>query len=161
MSPQPPFLTLEAEHQRDAYVIRLTGELDLARCADLDLALEDAEETMAARIVIDLEELTFIDSSGLETLLSASRRSASNGSRLELTRGKARPAYMFRLTALEAALPLSDPALCPAIRGLGVAPRERSRRRRTQSSMAEVPARAPDGANLARVSEPFVGRPAS
>ncbi len=76
-----------------------------------------AEQSRASRIILDLEELTFIDSSGLEVLLRASRRSASNGSRLQLTRGKGYPAEMFRLTALDQTLPLTDPSLCPAIAG--------------------------------------------
>ncbi len=59
--------------------------------------------------------MTYIDSSGLETLLAASRRSASNGGRLQLTRGKGHPADMFRLTALDQTLPFTDPSLCPAI----------------------------------------------
>jgi anti-anti-sigma factor len=119
MSPPHPFLTIHAEEQRDAYVIALEGELDLAGCADLDLVLSEAERTRASRIILDLEELTFIDSSGLDALLAASRRSASNGNRLQLTPGNGNPADMFRLTLLDIKLPFTEPALCPAIRGTG------------------------------------------
>ena len=119
MSPSHPFLTIHAELQRDAYIIALEGELDLAGCADLDLALREAERTRASRIILDLEELTYIDSNGLQVLLEASRRSARNGSRLRLTRGKGNPADMFRLTALDVTLPFTEAALCPAIRGTG------------------------------------------
>lgn len=119
MSPPQRVLRIDAEHQPDAYVIRIEGELDQTGCPDLDRALGEAERTRAGRIILDLEQLTFIDSTGLTTLLSASRRSASNGNRLELTRGKGYPADLFRLTALDRTLPLTDPALCPAIRGSG------------------------------------------
>ena len=116
--PDPlPNLEIESVHGDDAYVIRVQGELDLASCPKLDFALMDAEESRASRIVLDLEELMFIDSSGLEALLRASRRSASNGTRLQITRGKGYPAEMFRLTALDQTLPLTDPSLCPAIAG--------------------------------------------
>lgn len=111
----PPF-RLSAAHQPDAYVIRVQGELDLGGCPELDLALKSAEHSRADRIIVDLEELTFIDASGVGVLVDASRRSASNGSRLELTRGKGHPATMLRLMALDESLPLADPALCPAIR---------------------------------------------
>jgi len=119
MSPAHPFLTIHAELQPDAYIIALEGELDLEGCADLDLALREAERTPASRVILDLEELTFIDSNGLQTLLEASRRSAGNGSRLRLTRGTGNPADMFRLTALDMTLPFTEAALCPAIRGKG------------------------------------------
>jgi anti-anti-sigma factor len=121
----PPNLTIDAEAGPDAYVLRIEGELDIAGCVQLDRALLEAERTQARRIILDLEELAFIDSSGLGVLLMASRRSASNGNRLEVTRGKGQPAEMFRLTELARTLPLTDPALCPAIHGAGSASRLR------------------------------------
>jgi anti-sigma B factor antagonist len=129
MSPAPPLLAIEAEGQPDAYVIRITGELDLAGCPGLESALQKAERVQADRIFLDLEGLTFIDSIGLRTLLRASRRSASNGNRLQITRGRGHPAKMFRLTGLDEALPLTDPSLCPAVDGAGRAPDDSNRPR--------------------------------
>ncbi len=113
---------INAVHGQDAYVIRVQGELDLAGCLDLNSALMCAEHSRASRIILDLEEMTFIDSSGVEALLRASRRSASNGNHLQITRGKGYPAEMFRLTALDQTLPLTDPSLCPAIAGRATVP---------------------------------------
>ena len=128
MPDQEPTLRISAAHQPDAYVIRVQGELDLGGCTDLDLALKRAEESRAERIVVDLEELTFIDSSGMGALVEASRRSASNGNRLELTRGTGHPAKTLRMTGLDQALPLTDPSLCPAIRDRAAAPPARRTR---------------------------------
>ena len=44
MSPAHPLLAIEAESQPDAYVIRITGELDLAGCPGLESALQEAEQ---------------------------------------------------------------------------------------------------------------------
>ena len=126
MSPAHPLLAIEAESQPRAHVIRIAGELDLAGCPDVESALQEAERAEADRIIVDLEALTFIDSVGLATLLKASRRSASDGNRLEITRGKGQPAEIFRLTGLEKVLPLADPALCPSIQEAGEAPGARS-----------------------------------
>ena len=123
------FLAIEAESQPDAYVIRIAGELDLGGCPALESALQGAERAHADRIIVDLEALTFIDSVGLRTLLQASRRSASNGNRLQITRGKGHPAKMFRLTGLDEALPLTDPCLCPAVHDAGYAPDDSNRPR--------------------------------
>jgi anti-anti-sigma factor len=122
MSTAPPLLTIEAASQPDAHVIRVGGELDLEGCPDLESALQEAERTKAHRIIVDLEALTFIDSVGLGTIMRASRRSASNGNRLELTPGRGQPAEIFRLTGLEKVLPLADPGLCPAIQEAGDGP---------------------------------------
>ena len=107
MSPAHPLLAIAAERQADAYVIRITGELDRAGCPALEYALREAERTQAERIIVDLEALTFIDSVGLKTLLTTSR-STSDGNRLEITRGKGQPARLLRLTGLENVLPLAD-----------------------------------------------------
>ena len=40
MSPLEPVLSIDAAPQRDAYVIRPEGELDLAGCPDLESALD-------------------------------------------------------------------------------------------------------------------------
>ena len=69
MSPAHPLLTIEAESQPDAYVIRIAGELDLGGCPALESALRGAERSQADRIILDLEALTFIDSVGVGTLL--------------------------------------------------------------------------------------------
>jgi anti-anti-sigma factor len=109
MAPPHSFLTIHAEHRSDAYVIELEGELDRSGRADLEFALSEAEGTRADRIILDLERLTYIDSAGLEALLEAMRRSASNGNRLKLTRGTGDPAEMFRLTALDITAPFTEP----------------------------------------------------
>ena len=115
MLPPHPYLTIHVEQQREAYVIALEGELDFAGCAELDLALSEAERTRARRIILDLEKLTYIDSNGLEALVDAHRRTVGNGSLLQLTRGNGHPADMLRLTALDMTLPSTEAALCPAI----------------------------------------------
>ena len=60
MSSPHRFLTIDAEHQSAAYVIRILGELDFSGCPDLGRALEAAEQTQADRIIVELEALTFI-----------------------------------------------------------------------------------------------------
>ena len=148
MAPPHPFLTIHAERRRDAYVIGLEGELDRSGCADLEFALSEAERTPAGRIVLDLEELTFIDSSGLETLLDATRRSARNGNRLELTRGKGHPADMFRLTTLDITFPFTEPI------------RETIARRDGGWNSPSLRPQAPpaEDANLPRMGERFIER---
>jgi anti-sigma B factor antagonist len=148
MSPPHPFLSIDAEQQRDTYVVRIVGELDLSGCPDLELALDAAEQTQAGRILLDLEELTFIDSIGLRTLLQASRRSASNGNRLQITRGKGHPAKLLRLTGLDEVLPLTDPSLGPAVHDANRAPR--STRQDGESAGTRW---APDDSNRPRTGE--------
>ncbi len=151
MSPPPPFLRIDAEHQREACVVKIVGELDLSGCPGLDVALAAAEQTDAGRIVIDLEELTFIDSIGLRTLFQASRRSVSNGSRLQLTRGTGQPAKLFRLTGLDEVLPFTDSSPCPAVHD---AARESAGKR--HGRVSEGARWVPDDANRPRTGEAVI-----
>jgi anti-anti-sigma factor len=56
-------------------VITLSGELDLASADQLDAVIRDAEETDIGWIVVDLSDVSFIDSTGLSVLLNARNRS--------------------------------------------------------------------------------------
>ena len=101
-------LEIETAEADGTYVIRLHGELDMSGCDTVDAALRQAEATQAPRIVLDVDSLRFIDSSGLQVILRAKRRSDSTGRRLRITRGTGHVADMFRLTALDMTLPFAD-----------------------------------------------------
>jgi anti-anti-sigma factor len=81
------------------------GELDLGSSPELEAEIELAERSDAVRIVIDVNGLNFIDSTGLRVLLVAKRRADCDGNRLRFTRGSGQVADMFRLTALDQTLP--------------------------------------------------------
>jgi anti-sigma B factor antagonist len=89
------------------FVIVLAGELDLNTRPDFDRALTEAEASDATRILIDLDGLDFIDSTGLQGILAAQRRLAMYPDRLRVTRGTGFVADMFRLTALDKTLPFA------------------------------------------------------
>ena len=103
-----PAFQIDAAPGADAYVVHVRGELDLADCPVLELALTKAEESEADRILLDLEQLTFADASALDVLRRAGHRSTANGDRLRITRGSGQVARMFRLTALDRTLPFAD-----------------------------------------------------
>jgi anti-sigma B factor antagonist len=103
----PGSLTIETERSDHTYLVRISGELDLANCAAFDRELRRAEASDAARIVVDLDGLEFIDSAGLTMVRRAKLRS-DEGGRLRLTRGTGYVADLFRLTALDQTLPFTD-----------------------------------------------------
>jgi anti-anti-sigma factor len=86
--PLPEAFTVRTEQHGDATVVVPTGELDLATAPALDNALTRAfEGGPTARVVLDLRELEFIDSSGLRTLLTARRRADDAGTNFSLVAG--------------------------------------------------------------------------
>jgi len=55
----------------------------------VDREMQRAEAGDASRIVLDLDELEFLDASGIRLLLHLNARSKGNGGRLRITRAKA------------------------------------------------------------------------
>jgi anti-sigma B factor antagonist len=69
---------ISVAHLADAVVVRVTGELDLARVDRFREALEGAVE-MELPVRIDLAECTFIDSSGIHAILNGIERQNGTG----------------------------------------------------------------------------------
>lgn len=65
----------------------LHGELDLVGAPLLQAEIENPETDSSALVVLDLEDLRFIDSAGLRVILAAHERSQRLGQAFALTRG--------------------------------------------------------------------------
>lgn len=61
------------ERHPNATVLRLAGELDLATAPDVLAAVEAAAGDDGSRLVLDMSGVSFIDSTGVRTLLEANR----------------------------------------------------------------------------------------
>ena len=81
---QPPF-GARSQEKDGVVTIALSGELDMATAPILTDNLAPFEGNGVSTIVLDLQDLTFIDSSGLLAFLEARRRAMSNGHRLLLS----------------------------------------------------------------------------
>ena len=93
-------------------LISLTGELDLSGAGPLDEELDRlAAEDGVRRVVLDLRELEFMDSSGLRTVALAERRLGALGRALVLVRGPEAVQRVFAITRMEDHLTfVDDPA---------------------------------------------------
>jgi anti-sigma B factor antagonist len=93
--------------ERAARVL-VTGELDLATAPKLDQALGTALG-QADEVVLDLSMVTFIDSTGLSTILAGVSTSQLNRRKLTISSAlAAQPRRLFELSGLDATLPLVE-----------------------------------------------------
>jgi anti-anti-sigma factor len=91
-----PFLCTWRAGYRAAW-IHVAGRLDLATLPQLRQALREA--VLHDRLVVlDLRDLTFIDSSAVHVILAAAGRAGLEGRRLMLARGPSQVDRMFTLT---------------------------------------------------------------
>jgi anti-anti-sigma factor len=90
-------------------LLALQGELDLASAPLAAEELRRAEESHSL-IVLDLQELTFMDSTGLHMALTADRRARAEGRRLVLVGVQPQVRRLLELTQCDAQLTiLEDP----------------------------------------------------
>lgn len=95
-------LTAERREIDTDVVLALAGELDLMTASLVADALARIERELPERVVIDLGELTFIDSAGLNLIASTDARYRNTGrAELELYPGPRAVQRLFALTGLE------------------------------------------------------------
>jgi anti-sigma B factor antagonist len=91
--------------QRDgATVLSVAGEADLAPVPLLDKQISAVEAAGADTIVVDLDRVSFMDSSGLQVLL-AHVFAEPNGNRIRLTKGSPQVFRLFEVSGMADKLP--------------------------------------------------------
>lgn len=106
---QPPQFSCRTEYLGPHAVIVPQGELDLATVAHLKSKQDEVLARGTTSIVVDLSQLTFIDSTGLHALWTLARRAKTDGFRLELLPGQPAVMRLFELTDALGALPFGNP----------------------------------------------------
>ena len=92
----------------DVAIVTVSGELDLARCVKVAPELNAALRSPARAIVIDLEAVSLVDSSGIALLLNAFRRLDRTGRQLAIACPVGSPRRAFELTALDRHLSMHE-----------------------------------------------------
>lgn len=80
---QVEHLKIHVRREPDQVVVALAGELDLASAPLLQSEIEAAASN-GTMLVLDMQELEFIDSTGLRIILSAHERAQEHGQELAL-----------------------------------------------------------------------------
>jgi anti-anti-sigma factor len=83
----------------DTLVVTLAGLADLSTLLDLHLALREAATSGPARLLVDLDKLTFMDATTLGALVDAHRRVSAAGGTLQV-RCQTRHRRLLTLTGL-------------------------------------------------------------
>jgi anti-sigma B factor antagonist len=87
-------------------VVSVHGELDVATSPMLRERLIGLVSDGSSRLVLDLEALDFLDSTGLGTIVSVLKRARTHGGDLRLVCTEARIRRLFEITGLDKAVPL-------------------------------------------------------
>jgi anti-anti-sigma factor len=104
----PGVLTMEEIDEDGRVRLRLDGELDLVTAPWLRRRLDKVEAERPAVLVLDLRDLTFMDSSGLRELFAAQRRARAENRRVVLVKGSAPIDRVLEMVRADAAMETVD-----------------------------------------------------
>lgn len=98
--------------------LRLAGELDMSTAPELNAVIDRLLATGERRLLVDLAELTFCDSTGIAAFLRGDNASAAEGGWLRVTGAAGRVRRVLQVTGLADVLRYEadsgDPATHPS-----------------------------------------------
>ena len=106
IEPPEPF-RVDERRDGDRTVLVLHGELDLATIDDVRARL-DALQAERRPVLLDLDELAFMDSTGIRLVLQAVQDAERTGWEFALTRGSPAVERVFAAAGLESRLPFEQ-----------------------------------------------------
>ena len=98
--PSASSLHVDLRTDADRVTMELAGEFDLDSAALFSARANAAMDVDAAVVVIDLADLTFIDSTGVAALLELHHRLSAAGRSLRVVNVGRQPASVFAMTGL-------------------------------------------------------------
>ena len=104
----PEFAITEHPIDAERHVLAVRGEIDLFTAPELKKMLADAIENGATRVVVDLSETTFLDSTALGVLIGAVKRLRSRDGQLVIVNTDANIAKTFEITGLDQIFTILD-----------------------------------------------------
>jgi anti-sigma B factor antagonist len=105
----PPEFSLSKESlDSDRHVVAVSGEIDLFTAPELKASLSESIESGHSRIVVDLTDTTFLDSTALGVLIGAVKRLRSRDGRLTIVNVDDNIAKTFEITGLDQIFPISS-----------------------------------------------------
>ena len=103
---EEPFAIEISRVAGDVHLVAITGELDFGEAPELARTLEQLREDGARWFVLDLAELTFIDSSGINSLVVAARATSASGGSLIVTGARQHVQRVFDIVKLSEFVPV-------------------------------------------------------
>jgi anti-anti-sigma factor len=88
--------------------LKLSGELDLASVSTLEKAVDATLAEGVRQLVLDLGDVSFVDSSGLRLFIVLSQRAGAEGWKLSMTRPQEQAMTVFVVSGLEDNLPFAE-----------------------------------------------------
>ncbi|MFC3502298.1 STAS domain-containing protein [Micromonospora krabiensis] len=98
------FTVTHGERDDGGTYLRLAGELDVSTAPQLNAVIDRLAAAGERRLLVDLSELTFCDSTGIAAFVRADNRAAVDGGWLRVTGATGSVERVLRLTGIDEVL---------------------------------------------------------
>jgi anti-sigma B factor antagonist len=98
-------LKIDIEQEGGRRVVKLGGECDLATATQLQEALAPMRSPDVDEVIVDVSELTFMDSTGLGVLVGALKRIRESNGSFKIAGAKGAVARVLEVSGLDRIIP--------------------------------------------------------
>jgi anti-sigma B factor antagonist len=99
-------LDIKSDRDNDVCAVTLEGEIDVYTAPRLKEELVSVVESGCPNVIVDMEKVGFIDSSGLGVLVSALRRARERDGVVRIVCTRENILKIFRITGLDKVFPI-------------------------------------------------------
>jgi anti-sigma B factor antagonist len=99
-------LRLSVRHHGDCATIHIGGEIDLATCPHLQAVVVDLVDRGCHQLIVDLDQVSFLDCAGIRVLVDARRRVHEHGGSVRLVRPRPLVWRVLALTGMTTLFPI-------------------------------------------------------
>jgi anti-sigma B factor antagonist len=99
-------LSVTVRRERGVAIAEVTGDIDMSTASGLRERLSGLADS-GQPLIVDLNRVTFIDSTGLGVLVSAARRASAQGGSLHAVCSRPRTRKLLWLTGVDRRIPLT------------------------------------------------------
>jgi anti-sigma B factor antagonist len=101
-------LDVDVRAESGLFIIKAKGEIDVWTADILRQSLRDVQSDGKPRVIVDLTEVPFVDSTGIGVLVGALKRSREAGGSLHLVVTSDGVRKVLKITSLDQVFPIHD-----------------------------------------------------
>jgi len=94
-------MQINLEKKGEVSVFKVTGDIDIESAPQVKKTFDKAITSASKQVVINLQEVSYVDSSGLATLVEILKNMRSHGGKLKLANLSAKVKGLFEITKLD------------------------------------------------------------
>lgn len=94
-------IDIQFDDKTKVVVVKPTGDIDLSRAPAFRVKLGEASRFKPSRLIVDLEAVPYMDSSGVATLVEAMQHARKSGTKLVLCSLQAKVLSIFEIARLD------------------------------------------------------------